>query len=274
MTIPPNLDGRDGGETTLRTLVRDPVRLAYHETGSGSPPLVFLHGWGGNHGHFEHVSAHFADRHQVLAPDLRGFGGSDQPSSGYEVEELADDLLWMCERRGIEDAVLIGHSLGGAVALAAASRRPRLARALVLCEPAIFFPSPALKRIDTLIADPASPRCHAAACAYATRFTFLEQDDESVRDAVLAELRTCSPHVLHAVFAGLRAFDAEPCASRLRSPVLMIDGARPFVESDRFRRCCPQLQVAATPEVGHYQPLLAPQAVSERITEFLAGLGD
>ena len=50
MTIPPNLDGRDGGETTLRTLVRDPVRLAYHETGSGSPPLVFLHGWGGNHG--------------------------------------------------------------------------------------------------------------------------------------------------------------------------------------------------------------------------------
>ena len=103
---------------------------------------------------------------------------------------------------------------------------------------------------------------------------FLEQDDESVRDAVLAELRTCSPHVLHAVFAGLRAFDAEPCASRLRSPVLMIDGARPFVESDRFRRCCPQLQVAATPEVGHYQPLLAPQAVSERITEFLAGLGD
>ena len=52
------------------------------------------------------------------------------------------------------------------------------------------------------------------------------------------------------------------------------DGARPFVESDRFRRCCPQLQVAATPEVGHYQPLLAPQAVSERITEFLAGLGD
>ena len=128
MTIPPSLNSRDGGEATLRTLVRDHVRLAYHETGSGSPPLVFLHGWGGNHGHFEHLRALFADHHQVLAPDLRGFGSSDQPPAGYEVEELADDLLWMCERRGIENAVLIGHSLGGAGALAAAAPAARRSR--------------------------------------------------------------------------------------------------------------------------------------------------
>ena len=266
--------GLEAGRSPQRTLARDQVRLAFHESGRGAPPLVFLHGWGGDHTHFEQVLAHFVDRHQVLAPDLRGFGGSDQPPAGYGVEELADDLVWLCEQRGIERAVLVGHSLGGAVALAAASRRPGLARGLVLCEPAIFFPTAALERIDALIADLASPRCHDAACAYASRFTFLRQDDASVRDAVLAELRACSPHVLHAVFAGLRAFDAAPCASRLRSPVLMIDGARPFVESDRFRRCCPQLQVAATPDVGHYQPLLAPQAIAEQIGDFLAELGD
>lgn len=246
------------------------MQLAFHEVGRGSPPLVFLHGWGGSHAHFAHAIAHFASRHRVLAPDLRGFGHSDRPDDGYQVEGLADDLAWLCAQRGVDDALLVGHSLGGAVALCAGARHPQLARGLLLLEPAIFFPAAALERIEVLIGDLATPRCHDAACAYVARFNFLRRDDSAVRDAVLAELRAGAPHVLHAAFAGMRAFDAKSSAQSLRVPVRMLDGARPFVEVERFRRYCPQLQVGALPQVGHYQPLLAPAGVAEAIEDFLA----
>lgn len=240
--------------------------------GQGTPPLVFLHGWGGSHAHFAHAIEHFAARHRVLAPDLRGFGTSDRPSEGYEVEELADEIAWLCAQCGVKDALLVGHSLGGAVALAAGARHPQLARGLLLFEPAILFPAAALERIDALIVDLATPDCHEAACAYVTRFNFLREDDPAVRNSVLAGLRACAPHVLHAVFAGMRAFDAESSASRLRVPVRMVDGARPFVERQRFRRYCPDLQITSLPEVGHYQPLLAPEGVARVTEEFLAEL--
>lgn len=261
-------------EAGHETLERDGLRLAFRDEGRGAPPLVFLHGWGGSHEHFAHAIDRFAIHHRVLAPDLRGFGNSDQPSAGYAVEELADELAWLCAQRDVKGALLVGHSLGGAVALAAGARHPELARGLLLFEPAIFFPAAALARIDVLVADLATARCHEAACAYVTRFNFLREDDPIVRESVLAELRECAPHVLHAAFAAMRAFDAETSAGKLRVPVRMVDGARPFVERERFLRCCPHLSVSSLPRVGHYQPLLDPEGSAERIEEFLGEVRD
>jgi len=259
-------------ETPLETHTRDGIRLTFQEAGNGDPTLVFVHGWAGNHRHFDHALRHFAAGQRVLAPDLRGFGNSERARTGYEVESLADELAWLCAQRGIRDALLVGHSLGGAIALATAARNPELALGLLLFEPAIFFPVAALERIDALIDDLATPACHAAACAYVGRFNFLSGDDPGVRESVLGEIRKCAPQVLYASFAGMRAFDAESSASALEIPVEMVDGARPFVERDRFLRCCPQLRISTMTGVGHYAHLLDPEASTTRIAKFLARL--
>jgi pimeloyl-ACP methyl ester carboxylesterase len=56
----------------MQSLVRDGVRLAYTEAGSGDPPLLFVHGWCCDHSYFQPQFEHFQRGHRVVAVDLRG----------------------------------------------------------------------------------------------------------------------------------------------------------------------------------------------------------
>jgi len=74
-----------------------------------------------------------ADRHRVLALDLRGFGWSDAPDGGYEKERMADDVLAVLDQLGIERVKLVGHDWGGWIGFLLALREPqRIERFLVL----------------------------------------------------------------------------------------------------------------------------------------------
>jgi pimeloyl-ACP methyl ester carboxylesterase len=69
--------------------------------------------------------------HRVVAVDLLGHGGSEKPSSGYSIAEQADAVAQVLSRLGVSDAEVVGHSLGGPVAIALAERSPRLVDRLV-----------------------------------------------------------------------------------------------------------------------------------------------
>lgn len=69
--------------------------------------------------------------YRVAAMDLRGFGGSDRPPSGYNLSNLADDAAGVVRALGYQQAVVIGHGLGGQVGWVMAGRHPGVVRALV-----------------------------------------------------------------------------------------------------------------------------------------------
>jgi pimeloyl-[acyl-carrier protein] methyl ester esterase len=95
--------------------LRDGRRLAWRQTGSG-PPLLLLHGWGMTSAVFAGLSEQLAPYFRLLAPDLRGHGGS-AGGTGYALTDLAGDLAEWCEALDLQQAVLLGWSLGGQVAL-------------------------------------------------------------------------------------------------------------------------------------------------------------
>jgi len=111
-------------------------RLRAVRAGTGAT-IVLLHGYGESliawRGLFDRL-AHSAD---VVALDLPGFGLSSKPASGYSTDSLAADVLRALHALGIQRAVLVGHSLGGAVAAAASIAAPERVRALVLIDPAV-----------------------------------------------------------------------------------------------------------------------------------------
>ncbi len=72
--------------------------------------------------------------HRVIAVDLLGHGGSEKPSSGYSVPNQADVVAQALGRLGVRDALVVGHSLGGSVAVALAERSPPLVRKLVIID--------------------------------------------------------------------------------------------------------------------------------------------
>jgi pimeloyl-ACP methyl ester carboxylesterase len=89
--------------------------LKFHvaEAGSGEDTVLCLHGWPQHWYEWRHLLPALAERHRVLALDLRGFGWSDAPPSGYEKENLADDVLAVLNALGIGKVKLVGHDWGG-----------------------------------------------------------------------------------------------------------------------------------------------------------------
>jgi len=128
------LRSRVGATAPYRTLTVDGVTLAFDDEGAG-PPVVCLHAIGHGAGDFARLLAHLRGRHRVLALDWPGQGCSardHRPTSAGRYTDLLEGFL---DAAGVERAVLVGNSIGGAVAIRyAAAHRDRV-HGLVLANP-------------------------------------------------------------------------------------------------------------------------------------------
>jgi pimeloyl-ACP methyl ester carboxylesterase len=110
-------------------------RVAVHEAGDGDPPLVLVHGLGSDMRVWMHNLPWLAQRHRVVAFDLLGFGRSDKPA---DAGALADHVA--CVRALVQSvggrAVIVGHSMGGQIAMHTALAHPEIVLGLVLSAPA------------------------------------------------------------------------------------------------------------------------------------------
>ena len=108
------------------------VTLAVTEYAGDGPPLLLLHGIGSNHTTWWPVVDALAERFRLIAPDWRGHGKSTKPETGYLIENYAADLAGLVTTLGLERPRVMGHSLGGMVALEWARTHSGSARKLVI----------------------------------------------------------------------------------------------------------------------------------------------
>ncbi|HEX7913072.1 MAG TPA: alpha/beta hydrolase [Paraburkholderia sp.] len=112
----------------------DDVSLFYHDWGTGRP-VVLIHGWPLNADFWEPQSTYLAaNGFRIIAYDRRGFGRSDQPWTGYDYDTLADDLDALMMHLDLQDATLVGFSMGGGEVARYLSRhgRERVAQAVLM----------------------------------------------------------------------------------------------------------------------------------------------
>src|SRR5512135_434393 len=108
-----------------------PDLLYFTERGSGSP-LLLVHGLMVTGEMFEPVIGHFATRHRVIVPDLRGHGRSRGLPPPYTATQLASDLARLLDHLGIDATAVLGYSQGGVIAQQLALDHPGLCNRLVL----------------------------------------------------------------------------------------------------------------------------------------------
>lgn len=269
---PPSWYGARKGDP-VKTLVRDGVTLCYQEAGTSAAPIVFVHGWCCDHTYFAPQAGHFSARHRVVSVDQRGFGRSDKPMQEYTIEGFADDLAWLCGELGIARPALVGHSMGGAVALAAAARHPRLARAIVLCDPAVVTPPAPAAGLDALFAALGGPGYRDVARGFIEGRLFSPRDDVARRARIVEHMLETPQHVMRSAMKNLFAFDSEAAARECKAPVLLIDAEVPLPDRARFRALCPQLVCAQTAGAGHFHQLEVPDQVNAMIDRFLTTVG-
>src|SRR5215203_3449182 len=110
------------------------VELAIWRAGEGPDPVVCLHGITAQHRAFNAAARYLGPLRGLVGVDLRGRGDSDKPEAGYSLETHAADVVRVLDHLGLESAVLVGHSMGGFVALQTALAFPERVRALVLLD--------------------------------------------------------------------------------------------------------------------------------------------
>lgn len=117
----------------------DGLEVAYIDAGPrDAQPVVFVHGLSSYMGFWEHQLPAFADDYRVIALDLPGYGASSRPDAAYTPSWYAQVVVDLLDELGVDDAVWVGHSMGGQVSLTAALNHPSRVRALVLSAPAGF----------------------------------------------------------------------------------------------------------------------------------------
>lgn len=131
------------------------VQLFAQNWGSGKP-LLFIHGWSDNHRVFEYQMLKLAEwGYQAIGVDLRGFGLSDKPWDGNDYDTWADDVEKVIAMLDLQEVLLIGYSMGGAVAAhyAATRQDPRVTQLALLGATMPYYAStPVIKQmLDALI---------------------------------------------------------------------------------------------------------------------------
>ena len=247
------------------------LRLYYEQSGAGDPALVFVHGWCCDHGAFQPQFEHFQRSHRVVAPDLRGFGRSDATSEGLDPASLADDIAGLCAELGVARPVVVGHSLGGAVALELGRRHPAVPAAIVAVDPAPIDPPPALRAAFREVgAALRGPDAEAARRAFIENVCFAATDDAERKRRIFEQMCTVPLPIAAAALGPLGEWDGGAALSACAVPVLVLLAAvGPLNDPARLRALKPDVHVGVTVGSGHFLQLEVPEQVTAMIDRFM-----
>lgn len=129
-----------GAGSLIRDLTARGVRVRVVEAGQG-PPVVLLHDLFVSHLAFERAIEGLASNFRVLAPDFPGFGDSEKPAPAryaYGIDAFSESVVDLIAGLELGRVSIVGHSLGGATAIALAADHPELVERLVLVDPIVY----------------------------------------------------------------------------------------------------------------------------------------
>ena len=245
-------------------------RLFVEDGGSGDLPVIFVHGLGGDHQVWRAELDHIRRTHRALAVDLRGFGRSACPADGnYGIEAMAGDVLLVARTLGLKRYVLVGHSMGGAVAIAAAVQDPASVAGLVLADPvgdATQMPAAERESFRHFFDGPDYAQ-HAETFLNDVLANAKPATRESVRKAFVASSPEAVSQCVHAICDYPTASQLE----RYPGPVLDIitdDNDSPW----SLQNLVKGLPVARMPGLSHWIMLDDPETFARLVDGFMNGL--
>jgi pimeloyl-ACP methyl ester carboxylesterase len=252
----------------MQFLRKDDIALAYEDTNTALPPLVLVHGCGLDHGSLTNQAVFFSKSHRVVSVDLRGHGESDAPHQDYTMASFADDLAWLCTELALVKPTVVGHSMGGNVALELAARYPGLLSSIVMID-SVMFPTQAL--LDTLL-----PSQFAEALAgphyldaYRQLVSAMCLPTDTQSSQLIAALHV-PKHVLASALPNHTTnYDATGAATACHVPIAYIFSIMPFLDLARFQSLTPQLTSARTLGSGHFSPVEIPDQINAMIAQFI-----
>ncbi len=256
------------------------IKIWVMEVGEG-PPLLLLHGLAASSETWMPVLPGLAASYRVIAPDLPGCRRSDKPDTGYEAKTLADIFVKMLDALNLPEVNLLGHSLGGHIALAMALAHPDRVRSLVLVDAAglgveVNFNSlePLMKEVNeenVRIFLGAAMLNKASITSLMVKYLANELSDPSTHRALYVMVRANIGHDGQFSIKSNRL-------KELKARTLFVwgeeDSILPLQQGKDGASLVPLARFVSIPECGHCPHLEQPQAFADTVLSFLSEKDD
>lgn len=248
------------------------IQIAYTDEGAGVP-LLFVHGFPLNRGTWSKQVDAFKASRRVIAPDLRGLGDSEATDGPVSMSHFAEDLYALLQHLGTGPVILVGHSMGGYVALAFAKAFAQTLQGLVLVGTKAGADTPEAAAARRATAEKVRDGGTSVVVdAMAPKMLSATNTDAAMAASVRGFMAPSKPEgVIGALLGMAERPDAGTWLGKIRVPTLVITGTDdtiiPPSESGLLAKAIPGAQLKFIPKAGHL-------VAFERTEAFNTALGD
>jgi pimeloyl-ACP methyl ester carboxylesterase len=249
-------------------------RVSYLTEGSGLRTALLIHGSGMSARSWVNQLEHRPAAVRLVAIDLPGHGESDPPA-GDSIEDYAATVADFLIALDCGPAIVIGHSLGGSIAIALAARHPALVQGLVLIASCVKLPL-----VDSVgervVAFLPGPLRRLVFFSMARKVLFARDAPADAIEVTMRDLRACRPETMMADVHAARTMDLTAQAAVLAVPTLVLTGGRDRLTTpalaERLSALIRRSRLRIADRAGHMLPQEAPEWVNREIDTFVASL--
>ena len=246
----------------------DGVPIRYRVAGQGSPAVVLIHCWLCDQHLWDAVVPVLARKHTVVTLDLAGHGGSGGAREAWTIEAFGGDAKAVVDELGLDRVILVGHSMGGLVAVETARRISTKLAGLVPVD--ILLDVEEEMKPEEVVAylKPFRADFKAAAEKFIRDYMFVPSSDPVLIERVVTQVKAGQPEIAVAALEAAWKYDARAGLREIKAPITAINAEKFPTNLEGNRRYAPQFDAAIMKGVGHYLMLEAPG----RFTELLLGV--
>ncbi|MBC7866437.1 MAG: alpha/beta hydrolase, partial [Gloeobacteraceae cyanobacterium ES-bin-316] len=252
------------------------VTLEYAEQGATDGiPVLLLHGYTDSWHSYEAILPHLPENLHVYAISQRGHGNSSKPLTGYHPTDFANDIAAFIIQQGLQNAVIVGHSMGSSIVQSFAVTYPHLSKAIVLAGSFASYDKPAIAEFKTVIDALSDPVDSAFAAAF-QHGTAVRPVPETMMKKFVDETTKVPAYVWKGVAAGWSSSSFLPLLQNYHKPVLIIWGDKDNFCSAEDQQLIKQALKKSTlliyKETGHALHWEEPERFAQDLVEFVNGL--
>jgi pimeloyl-ACP methyl ester carboxylesterase len=252
-----------------RVVEIDRLPVHYARAGSGAP-VVLLHGWGAEIASFGLIPSILAERFDVIALDLPGFGQTPLPSRPWTTDDYAELVRRCLERLDVEHVTLVGHSFGGKTSLTIAARHPELVRKLILVDSAGIRPSRGPGYYGRVYAVKGARRILGLPVLRSLREPALRRLYSAVGSG---DFNAATDPILRATLVKVVNEDRRHLLPSIKAPTLLVWGSEdrdtPLSDGQTMERLIPDAGLVVIKGAGHFSYLFDVDYFCRVVTHFV-----
>jgi pimeloyl-ACP methyl ester carboxylesterase len=246
--------------TVLSGSVRAPdgVEIHYEAAGNGAPAIVLVHGWSCNRTYWKGQFAHLAKSRRIVAIDLAGHGASGLGRQRYTIQAFGADVKAVVDALALRRVVLVGHSMGGPVALEAARLLPGRVVGLVGIDTLGQVGDQGSAEQERALLDAMRADFRAATRKFVLELMFTPKSDPALAERVAQEMAEAPKEVAISALENLFAYNEARALAATKAPLRLINADRWPTDLAAVRKHKPGVQLAVMEGRGHFLMLEDP----------------